>query len=418
MRRHLCLGGLRCFLTIPSFHFHISTIITTTKTTTLLHTFMERGYGRTWIERDANGRYMSVRKRTRLPSARSVLADVFGTSNNPFRRSRSRSRSYSLSRAESKRCLKALAPVRNPDLLALPAPPPNAVPILAETMNNTPENSKAFIHDTGQYSQPPLLNDPNQQLPYPQYPSYAPSYPAYYLAPNPAPPSFQEPYPSLPLGARLLSPPRLPTADELKYKCNICGRFRSPRFHYKHPIPQGQLPAQTVCRKCRQTGTDSEDTSDETARLRRLRRSRSVVSISEPLRTRIVTDEDGRPLRRRPSQVAFVSRSRSRSRERGRLLKRSTSSSSSLDLDELDFVERTRGRRARSRSVGRVVERVRYIRESPPRASPPRETIYVDDNEGWRGRRPSRYEDDYYTEYDSEVEYVPRRSVISSSPGW
>ena len=414
---------LRCFLKTPSFHFHISIIFTTSTTTTTTttpphHTFMERDSGKTWIERDAHGRYMLVRNFTILRSTRSILADAFGTSNNPFQRSRSRSRSCCLSRAESKHYLKALAPVRNPDLLALPAPPPNTVTTLATTMNNTPENSKAFMHDTGQYSQPPLLNDPNQQLPYPQYPSYAQSYPVYYLAPNPAPPSFQEPYPPLPLGARLLSPPRPPTADELKYKCNICGRFRSPRFHYKHPIPHGQLPAQTVCRKCRQTGTDSEDTSDETARLRRLRRSRSVLSISEPLRTRIVTDEDGRPLRRRPSRVAFISRSRSRSRsQQQRLFRRhSISSSSSLDLDGVDFLERNRRRRARSRSVGRVVERVRYIHESPPpRVSPPRETIYVDDDEGWRGRRASRYEDDYYAEYDSEAEYGPRRSVVSFS---
>ncbi len=367
---------------------------------------MEPDSGSTWIERDSNGRFMFVRKRTKLPSTRSMLADAFGISNNPFGRSRSRS----FSRAESRNYLEVRAPVRNPPLLALPAPATTTTTNPQAAMNTTPESGNAFIHDTGQYSQPPLLNDPSQQLPYPQYPSYTQPYPAYYLAPNPTAPSFQDPYPSLPPGARILSPLRAATADELKYKCGICGRFRSPRFHYKHPIPPGQLPAPTVCRKCRQTGTDSEDTSDEKARIRGLRRSRSVVSISQPIRTRVVSDGGGRILQRRSSRVEFTPRSRSQ--HRGRLRRRSISSSSSLDLDELDILEDNRCRRARSRSVGTIVERVRYIDESPRlRVSPPRETIYIDDDRDLRRYRSSRYEEDYYTDYDTEEDYIPRRWV-------
>lgn len=368
---------------------------------------MEPDSSSTWVERDSNGRFMFVRKRAKLPSTRSMLADAFGTSNNPFGRSRTHSRSRSFSRSESRNYLRARPLVRNPNLLALTAPPPTTTttspPI---TMNTTSENAKGIIHDTGQYSQPPLLNDPNQQLPYPQYPSYAPPYPAYYLAPNPTP-TFQESYPPLPPGARLLSPPRAATADELKYKCSICGRFRSPRFHYKHPIPPGQLPAQTVCRKCRQTGTDSEDTSDEKARPRR---SRSIVSFSQPIRARVVSDGDGRLPRRRSSRVEFIPRSRSR--HRGRLRRRSVSSSSSFDTDEVEILENERQRRARSRSVSRVVERVRYVEESPPlRVSPTRKVICIEDNRDSRRRRrrDSRYEEDYYTDYESEEDYIPRR---------
>jgi hypothetical protein len=381
---------------------------------------MELGSGSSWIERDSNGRLISVKKRTKPPSTRSMLADKFGRSNNPFTRSKSLSRSRSLSRSDSKHHFRTQAPVRNPNLLALPAPPPHTPPLttnksLDARMNTAPDHTKAFLHDTGQYSQPPLLNDPNQHLPYPQYPSFAPPYPqAYYLAPTPAPPSFQDAYPPLPPGARLLSPPRAATADELKYKCSICGRFRSPRFHYKHPIPPGQLPAQTVCRKCRQAGTDSEDSSDEKARLRVVRRSRSVVSIAEPTRARLVSESDGRLLRRRPSRVEFAprSRSRSRSRHRGHLQKRSASSSNSLDLDELRILDEEDQRRGRSRSVARIVERVRYIEESSPvRVSPPREIIYIEDDGGLIPRRTPRYEEDYYTDYDSQEDYVPRRCV-------
>jgi hypothetical protein len=378
---------------------------------------MEPAPGSSWIERDTNGQWMSVRKRRNHPSKRSMLADAFGgESNNPFARTKLRTSSRSSSRAKSKHRFSTQAPVRNPNLLALAAPPPHAPTTIEQpyvTMNNGPENANAFLHDTGQYSQPPLLNDPNQHLPYPQYPSIAPPYPAYYLAPAPAPPSFPEPYPHLPPGARFLSPPRAATADELKYKCSICGRYRSPRFHYKHPIPPGQLPAQTVCRKCRQAGTDSEDTTDEQPRVRVIRRSRSIVSIAEPTRARIVSDGDGPVLRRRRSRVEFAPRSRSRSRRRGRLRTRSVSSSSSLDLNKLRIVDdEDQRRRGRSRSVARVVERVHYIEESPPvRVSPPRETIYIEEDGGMKPHRASRYEEDYYTDYDSEEDYVPTRCV-------
>lgn len=122
----------------------------------------------------------------------------------------------------------------------------------------------------------------------------------------------------------------------------------------------------------------------------------------------MMTEDDDKPLRRKLSRVALVSRSRSR--HRGRIGKRSISSSSSLDSDELDALEEVRRRNGRSRSVGRMIERVRYIEESPPRrVSPPRKTIYIEEERVWRGGRASRYEDDDHTEYDSEVDYVPRR---------
>jgi hypothetical protein len=389
---------------------------------------MEPNSGDKWIGRDSNGRPAWMRKRTKLPSTRAKLADAFGMSNNPFRRSpsqstlhshlnsrshsrsRSRSRSRLFSRSRSRNYLTTRAPVRTLNFLALSAPPTTTTtPLPATKMNYTPESGHAVFHDTGQYSSQPLLNEPSQQLPYPQYPSHMPQYPAYYLAPNPPQSPFPEPYPPFPPGARMLSPPRAPTADDLKYKCSICGKFRSPRFHYKHPIPPGQLPARTVCRKCRQTGTDSEDTSDERIQIRGIRRSRSVVSFSEPIRTRIISEGDGGILRRRHSRVGLAARSRSR--HRGRLRQRSISSSSSLDLGELEILEDLHPRRPRSRSVGRVVERVRYIDgTSPLRVSPPRETIYIHERPAGRRRRASRFEEDYLTEDDSDEEdFLPRR---------
>ena len=124
-----------------------------------------------------------------------------------------------------------------------------------------------------------------------------------------------------------------------------------------------------------------------------------------------MSDGDDRLPRPRPSRVTFAPRSRSR--HRGRLRRRSVSSSSSLDVDdEPDIWEENRHRRARSRSVSRIIERVRYVNESPPlRVSPPREILYIDEDRDLRRRRASRYEEDYYTDYGSEEDYIPRRWV-------
>ena len=53
----------------------------------------------------------------------------------------------------------------------------------------------------------------------------------------------------------------LPPQAEMRYKCEICGRYRSARYHYKHPVPPGQFPAKTICRKCQEEATDSEETT-------------------------------------------------------------------------------------------------------------------------------------------------------------
>lgn len=413
-------AGLSPFLVVPSLYLRLSITI---QCSTPYHNFMGHNDGHKWIERDSNGRYMFKRKRTKRPSTRSVLADAFGMSNNPFSKSRSRSRfrSQSLPRPQYQNYFKVQAPVRTPTPLALSAPPTTTRTTTSgqrATMPTTPEDGKAVVQNTGMYSQPPWLNGPNQQFnPYSQYPSYPTSFPGYYLAPNPVPGPpggppgpFAGPPPPLPPGARVISPPRPPTEDELKYKCSICGRFRSPRYHYRHPIPPGELPVQTVCRRCRHTGTDSEDSSDENERRRGRRRSKSVVSISEPVRVRDVSQGGGRFLRRRSSRVDIAPRSRSRHREQFR---RRSVSSSSFDSDEAVIVNEGRRRKARSRSVGTIVERVRYIEEIPARRpTPPREIIYIEDDHDFERHPPPRFEDDSYTtEYDTEEDYVPRRSV-------
>lgn len=43
----------------------------------------------------------------------------------------------------------------------------------------------------------------------------------------------------------------------------------------------------------------------------------------------------------------------------------------------------------------------------PLRVSPPREMIYIEDDRDLIRRRSSRFEEDQYVDYDSDVEYIP-----------
>lgn len=174
----------------------------------------------------------------------------------------------------------------------------------------------------------------------------------------------------LPVGARFISPPRFPMADELKYKCSVCGRFRSPRYHYRHPIPPGELPRATVCRRCLEEATDSEDDSSYGERLPRARRRSATRRIRSLNR-----DYDVNPRRH--------ARSRSTSRER-----------------RVRIVEERRPPRRRSPGV----ETVRYVE---PRQTSATETIYVEDDRRYR-RSGSSYEDDVYIVSDDEHECPPR----------
>ena len=58
-----------------------------------------------------------------------------------------------------------------------------------------------------------------------------------------------------------------------KYSCASCGKFRSARYHYRHPLASGETPRPTLCRKCVNQHTSSEDFEDmERARWKRRHR--------------------------------------------------------------------------------------------------------------------------------------------------
>ncbi|EER28678.1 hypothetical protein CPC735_039420 [Coccidioides posadasii C735 delta SOWgp] len=63
---------------------------------------------------------------------------------------------------------------------------------------------------------------------------------------------------------------------ETKHPCGVCGRYRSPAYHHRHPIPSGQALAIGVCHKCRDLQTSSDESSSESiARKRKWRGKRN-----------------------------------------------------------------------------------------------------------------------------------------------
>lgn len=345
--------------------------------------------GTTWVERDAGGRPYFVRKKLKLPSTRSLLADALA----PKRRSRS------LFRYPKRDFLTMPAPVSNHP--SLPAAATESSASRYTTPIILPSEPGSMTYPLP-YPLPPHTLQENripsgQQRMLSQATQYQFAPPGVY--PTGPPPHLYQAHPPLPAGARALSPPRPITADDLKYKCGVCGRFRSPRYHYKHPIPPGELPKMTVCRRCRDAGTDSEDSYDSTGRTTRYSRhrsrsrsrSKSRSRFSDEVEDRIMSNRDRRhAVRRAPTRDRIVERSLSRSR---RLPVRSYYQSDSLEneLDRLEIFERRRRPLPRSPSA-EIIERIRYI-EGAPHRSANRETVYIE--ERVPARQISRYDEEY-----------------------
>ena len=360
--------------------------------------------GTTWVERGADGRPYFVRKKLKLPSTRSLLADALA----PQRRS------HSLFRYPRRDFLTMPAPVSKPPSLHAPTIESSTSRSTTSIILPSEPGSMTYpLPYPAPYPLPPQTfqenwvpsGDQHMLSQAAQYPFALPGmYPT--RPPPPPPPPFQTYQPRAP-GSRALSPPRPITADDLKYKCGVCGRFRSPRYHYKHPIPPGELPKKTVCRRCRDAGTDSEESYDSTGRTTRYsrNRSRSRSRFSDEAEDRVTSDRNGRRVTQRaPTRVRIVERSLSRS---GRLPTRSYRRSDSLDreLDHLEITERQRRPRPRSPSV-EIVETVRYLQDAPPQP-PIRETVYIE--ERVPARRVLRYDEEYS---DDDAWDLPPRFVV------
>jgi hypothetical protein len=351
--------------------------------------------GTTWVERGPDGRPYFVRKKLKLPSTRSLLADALTT----------KRRSLSLFRYPGKDFLTMPAPVSTP--LSFPASTTESYVNRSATPIMLPSEPGIMMYPLpypAPYPAPPQTSQENRVPSGQQHLlSHAPQY--QFAPPGMYPPGLASnrylAAQPLPLVARALSPPRPITADDLKYKCGVCGRFRSPRYHYNHPIPLGELPKRTVCRRCRDKGTESEESYESTGRTTRhsRNRSRSRSRFSDDIEARVLSARDRRrPTRRSPSRLPIIQRSLSRG---GRQFPRSYNRSDSLDreLKRLEITDERRRRVARSPGV-EVVEKIRYIDEAPPRPTT-WDTVYI--GERVPARQISTYSEMYSDEDDLEL---------------
>ncbi|KIW19706.1 hypothetical protein PV08_00280 [Exophiala spinifera] len=185
---------------------------------------------------------------------------------------------------------------------------------------------------------------------------------------------------------------------ELRYKCEVCGRFRSTRYHYENPIPPGQLPAKTICRKCRETATDTEDSS------------RSSLSPNQPPRS-----HGRRTPRSRSRQVPRLRHhSRGRAQSVGRLHATGHRRDQSINPSSESYLssssEECYRSRRRPRSRSRHAETSRHTRRMRP--SPVGQLILRDLDEDDDRPRRRRQEVETYSGVDRHRQDTRTRTSI------
>lgn len=286
----------------------------------------------TWIERGTDGRPYFVRKKPESSTARQILSQTLlpklesVRSLLPTFRDSRQNRHVADAEAKTQRALPApntsnstQAATPQPPAPMAPAVPPSQAQPQPMTMYLLPPQQSQNQSDPKQSNnnQANTVQPLSQFLPGPLPPGVFP-FPPHPLAAQPPNVLFPPPLPFLPQYGPFTMPHSDPAQGpvhnlgqphgaqvqvpgihnatsapaEMRYKCEICGRYRSARYHYRHPIPPGQSPAKTICRKCREQATDSEseETSDSDdykgSRSRRYKSRRSARSQKHRSRSR------------------------------------------------------------------------------------------------------------------------------------
>ncbi|KAI4256056.1 MAG: hypothetical protein L6R42_006424 [Xanthoria sp. 1 TBL-2021] len=203
-----------------------------------------------------------------------------------------------------------------------------------------------------------------------------------------------------------------------KHSCASCGKFRSARYHYRHPLAPGETPRPTLCRKCVKQHTSSEE-FDDTERARWKQRQREG---RRPKHHRSYSSDEWSSS---SSQEERRRHHRYRSSNESRRHRRSTQSSSGRST-KIFIIRRTEARRQQPSSSSDNVRITRRVRTDNDRPRPIlrkrhrygpydghysheeyREDVEIDDDDYFqpRGRSRSRtfgrqshdgsYEDEY-----------------------
>lgn len=201
------------------------------------------------------------------------------------------------------------------------------------------------------------------------------------------------------------------TQSPSKYTCASCGRFRSARYHYRHPLAQGETPRSTLCRRCVRQHTSSEEYEDrERARRKkwkqyeRYRRRHRRSESSEEWSSSSSQEERRRrrPRYRSSRSIRRSVRSGSGNSTRVYIVRRPAERQEQTSSDDIRIVRRYRSSEESPETLNR---RTRSNEELPSILRRPRhrygpydghysyEDYHSDEefeDDGWNGRARSR----------------------------
>lgn len=263
-----------------------------------------------WIERGPDGRPCYVKKKTAVPSLRKKFAEAFDEIRQRTQQPSSTTQNQSSTQTataptqptSSTSNSRSQSDMTNQDnQLAKNAQPQGQIPHMAYYPGHLQFqafNPYQFYHNCGAASNPYAA----YQRPFPAVPPGFPQLAQAQGNSNPtsqATTSAQVQAPTTTVAqqdfmtaaqadaTKLAMAQMTMKPDGLKFKCIICGRFRSSRYHLKHRLASGQLPGPTICRRCRKHTTDSEDETSDSEEDELLYRSRSAVRRRSRSRGRV-----------------------------------------------------------------------------------------------------------------------------------
>lgn len=193
-----------------------------------------------------------------------------------------------------------------------------------------------------------------------------------------------------------------PQYASTKHTCAACGKFRSARYHYRHPLAPGETPRPTLCRKCVKQHTSSEEFNEiEQARWRKSERQARKQQHHRIYSSDEWSNSSSHEERRRQHRYRSLSDARSRRR---------TLRSSSAANTKVYIIRRPEARQRpwRSSEGVRFIRRVRTSEERPRPSPQPRASHRYGPFDGHRS-----YEE-FYSDEHVEADDIEHRGRAHS----
>ncbi len=154
-----------------------------------------------------------------------------------------------------------------------------------------------------------------------------------------------------------VQPPSAPS----KHSCAACGKFRSPRYQYRHPLAPGETPRPTLCRKCVKQHTSSEEFDE----IEHARRKKKEQEARQRRRHRSYSSDDWESSSSQEERRRHYRHRSSNDSSRQRRSPRSSSGVSNRIYIIRRSAEKPRARPHGSSESVRIVRRARSIEDRP-----------------------------------------------------